>query len=147
MVTPFIFKIMKNKKSFIYVLAIMITSIICIGVTSCGDDDDDNNAIVEYVGTWSCTSPASYWSGTIVTVGTTLQITSSGDMTWTMPNNNKYKATMRALGDDWAEITYNQKTYKAEIYVRGNELTINVNGDANLKVKDFPFDGDYKKVK
>ena len=67
-------------------------------------------------------------------------------MTWTMSDESKYKATMRDLGDDWADITYNGKTYRAEIYVRNNILHINVNGDANLKVKDFPFDGSYIKI-
>ena len=66
-------------------------------------------------------------------------------MTWTLPDNSKYNAKMRALGDGWADITYNGKTYyKAEVYVSNNNLFINVNGAASLKVKDFPFDGSYK---
>ena len=117
-------------------------------MTSCGSDDGegDNSAILEYVGTWSCTYPATYRSSTIVTEGTTLVITSSGNMTWTMPDGSKYSATMRALGDDWADIKYNGKTYKAEIYTSGKSLTINVNGSSELMVKDFPFDGSYLKV-
>ncbi|MBO4721176.1 MAG: hypothetical protein J5658_15085 [Prevotella sp.] len=137
-----------NKKNFIHVLAVIMVSIVFGGFTSCSSNDDDNNsAITEYSGTWSCTRPATYHTSTIVKEGTILLITSSGNMTWTMPDGNKYNATMRALGDDWADITYNGKTYRAEIYVRSNTLSINVNGDANLKTKDFPFDGDYEKVK
>ena len=125
----------------------MMTSLISVGFISCSSDDDDSNsAIVEYVGKWSCTSPNTFNPSTIVTEGTILLITSSGDMTWTMSDESKYKATMRDLGDDWADITYNGKTYRAEIYVRNNILHINVNGDANLKVKDFPFDGSYIKI-
>lgn len=115
---------------------------------SCGSDDENNgnsNTIGEYVGKWSCSSP-SYRNSTIVEKGTILLITASGDMTWTMAVGNKYTATMRALGDDWADINYNGKTYRAEIYVNNNSLTINVNGNVDLKVKDFPFDGSYKRV-
>lgn len=117
-------------------------------MTSCGSDDDegDNSAIQEYVGTWSCTYPATYQSSTIVTEGTTLVIASSSSMTWTFPDGSKYSATMRALGDDWADIKYNGKTYRAEIYTTGNTLHINVNGNSDLTVKDFPFDGSYQKV-
>jgi hypothetical protein len=67
-------------------------------------------------------------------------------MTWTMPDGNKYSATIHALGDDWANITYNGKTYRAEIYTTGDYLHINVNGNSSLAVKDFPFDGSYKKI-
>ena len=132
-------------KWFIY----LVVTLFSIGFVACGDDDDDNaGAISEYVGTWSCTSPDSWESSTIVTEGTILLITSSGDMTWTLPDNSKYNAKMRALGDGWADITYNGKTYyKAEVYVSNNNLFINVNGAASLKVKDFPFDGSYIKVK
>ena len=111
------------------------------------DDDNSNNAIGEYVGTWRCQSPATHRKSTIVEEGTILLITSSGNMTWTMSDGNTYHATMHALGDDWADITYNKKTYRAEIYVfNDNRLEINVNGDAKLTVKDFPFDGGYQKV-
>ena len=74
------------KKTF-RLIGIVIMAIICCGLTACGGDDDDSNngAISEYVGSWSCTSPATYQTSTIVTKGTTLLITSSGDMTWTMP--------------------------------------------------------------
>ena len=135
------------KKAFRFI-GVVIMAIICCGVTACGGDDDDSNngAIVEYVGNWSCTTPATYQTSTIVTQGTTLLITSSGDMTWTMPEGSKYSAKMRALGDDWADITYNGKTYRTEIYVRNNTLRINANGDVSLKVKDFPFDGSYTKM-
>jgi hypothetical protein len=134
-------------KKTIRFIGIVILAVVCWGVTACGSDDDDSNngAIVEYVGTWSCTYPATYRTSTIVTEGTTLLITSSGDMTWTMPDNSKYNAKMRALGNDWADITYNGKTYRTEIYVK-NYLYINANGNKNLKVKDFPFDGDYKRI-
>ena len=112
-----------------------------------GDSDSTHNAnIGEYVGKWSCISPTTYRSSTIVTEGTILVITASGSMTWSMTNGTKYTATLRALGDDWGDITYNGKTYRAEIYVSGNTLYINVNGNTNLTVKDFPFDGGYKKV-
>ena len=67
-------------------------------------------------------------------------------MTWTINTPLTYNAKMHALGDDWADITYKGKTYRAEIYVRNNNLTINVNGDVNLKEKDFPFDGTYEKI-
>ena len=67
-------------------------------------------------------------------------------MTWTFSDGQRYNATMRDLGDGWVDITYNGKTYgKSEMYVRSNRLTINVNGNASLKVKDFPFDGTYEK--
>ena len=113
-------------------------------LASCGNDDDDT--VKEYAGTWSCTLPASYVKSTLVKKGTLLQITSSGNMTWTFSDGKRYSATMQALGDGWVDITYNGKTYgKAEMYVKGNYLTINVNGNANLKVKDFPFDGIYEK--
>jgi len=125
--------------------ALIVATGLCLA--SCGSDDNDNNtAITEYVGTWNCTSPATYRSSTIVTEGTTLQISTSGDMKWVLPEGGTYNATMCAIGDDWANITYNGKNYKAEIYVRSNSLTINVNGEANLTVKDFPFDGTYLKV-
>lgn len=115
---------------------------------SCNSDDDStNNAISEYTGTWKCTHPATYLTSTIVEKGTTLLITQSGNMTWTMSDGTTYNATMRALGDDWADITYKNKTYRAEIYVRFNSLTINANCDAKLIRKDFPFDGNYQEVK
>jgi len=135
------------KKTF-RLIGIVIMAIICCGLTACGGDDDDSNngAISEYVGSWSCTSPATYQTSTIVTKGTTLLITSSGDMTWTMPDGNRYNAKMRALGDDWADITYKGKTYRAEIYVSNNKLWINVNGNRELTVKDFPFDGGYSRL-
>ena len=124
-----------------------MVTFLSVGFSSCSKDDEkSSSAIVEYVGKWSCTSPATYQTSTIVTKGTILLITSSGDMTWTMSDGSKYNATMRALGDDWADITYNGKIYRAEIYVINSNLTINVNGNTNLKVKDFPFDGIYKKV-
>ena len=126
--------------------ALIVATGLCLASCGSDDDDDNNTAITEYVGTWNCTSPATYRSSTIVTEGTTLQIATSGDMKWVLPKGSTYNATMHALGDDWANITYNGKTYKAEIYVRSNSLTINVNGDANLTVKDFPFDGTYIKV-
>jgi len=118
-------------------------------IVACGGDDDNNgnnSAIAEYSGSWNCTSPATYQKSTIVTEGTNLLITSSGGMTWTMPDGTKYSATMRALGDDFADITYNGKTYNTEIYVKNKVLTINANGNANLKVKDFPFDGRYERA-
>ena len=120
----------------------MLSSLISFGCISCGSDDED--PITEYVGVWRCTSPATYVNNTIVKKGNNLLITSAGEMTWTMSTSLKYNATMKALGDDWADITYNGKTYRAEIYVRNNSLTINVNGDVNLKEKDFPFDGVYE---
>lgn len=115
-------------------------------MVACGDDGDSdgNKAIEEYVGKWVCTSP-SYRESTIVDKGATLEITSSGNMTWTMTNGSKYAATMRALGDDWADITFNGKTYRAEIYTTKVGLIINVNGFSSLKVKDFPFDGSYER--
>ena len=135
-------------KKIIFILTAILLVPMSFALISCGDDDDDNNsAIAEYIGTWSCTNPATYHNSTIVTEGTILLITSSGDMTWTMPSGSKYNAKMHALGDDWADIIYNGKTYRAEIYVRNSSLTINVNGDASLKVKDFPFDGSYIKIK
>ena len=137
---------MKTKKLWM-MLAIALVSLCTI---SCGGDDDDydgGSAIAEYVGTWSCTYPDDFRSSTIVTEGTTLVITSSGNMTWTMSEERNYNATMRALGDGWVKISYNGKTYTAEMYVSGNSLTINVNGDVNLTVKDFPFDGTYTRVK
>lgn len=122
----------------------IITSLISFGCISCSSDDED--PITEYEGVWRCTNPATYEKSTIVKEGNTLLITSSGEMTWTMTTNLRYNAMMKALGDDWAEITYNGKTYRAEMYVRNNYLTINVNGDVNLKEKDFPFDGVYENV-
>ena len=49
------------KKTF-RLIGIVIMAIICCGLTACGGDDDDSNngAISEYVGSWSCTSPATY---------------------------------------------------------------------------------------
>ena len=126
--------------------ALIVATGLCFASCGSGDDDDNNTGITEYVGMWNCTSPATYRASTIVTEGTTLQIATSGDMKWVLPEGGTYNATMRTLGDDWADITYNCKIYKAEIYVRSNSLTINVNGDANLTVKDFPFDGTYIKV-
>lgn len=130
----------------IELLSIMLLAVFTLPVlTSCGSDDEDNS-INEYVGVWKCTSPATYVKSTLIPKGATLHITSSGNMTWTISTSQRYDATMKALGDDWVEITYNGKTYdKAEMYVRNNSLTINVNGNAKLKVKDFPFDGVYEK--
>ena len=56
------------KKTF-RLIGIVIMAIICCGLTACGGDDDDSNngAISEYVGSWSCTSPATYQTSTIVT--------------------------------------------------------------------------------
>lgn len=127
-------------------LSILLLAVFTLPIlTSCGSDDDENT-INEYVGVWKCTIPATYVKSTLVTKGTTLHITSSGNMTWTISTGKRYDATMKALGDGWVDITYNGKTYdKAEMYVRNNSLTINVNGNANLKVKDFPFDGVYEK--
>ena len=137
------------KKYLLSWMSIVIMAFLCAGFVSCGGDDDDvnNSELVQYIGTWNCTSPATYRTSTIVTEGASLLITSSGNMTWTMSDGSKYNATMRALGDDWADITYSGKTYRAEIYIRGNYLTINVNGFTELLVKDFPFDGTYEKVK
>ena len=129
--------------------SLMLLMAICMPLFySCDSDDDDssNDAINEYVGTWKCRSPAAHWKNTIVKEGAILLITSSGNMTWTMSDGSTYNATMRALGDDWADITYNKKTYRAEIYVHGYSLEINVNGNADLPVKDFPFDGGYEKA-
>lgn len=137
------------KKLKIWSMMMLIAMTLPLMVACGGDDSGDNthNAnIGEYVGKWSCISPASYRSSTIVTEGTILVITASGNMTWTMTDESKYTATLRALGDDWGDITYNGKTYRAEIYVSGNTLHINVNGNTNLTVKDFPFDGGYKKL-
>lgn len=130
----------------IELLSIMLLAVFTLPVlTSCGSDDEDNS-INEYVGVWKCTSPATYVKSTLIPKGATLHITSSGNMTWTISTSQRYDATMKALGDGWVDITYNGKTYdKAEMYVRNNSLTINVNGNANLKVKDFPFDGVYEK--
>jgi hypothetical protein len=127
-------------------LSILLLAVFTLPIlTSCGSDDDENT-INEYVGVWKCTIPATYVKSTLVTKGTTLHITSSGNMTWTISTGKRYDATMKALGDGWVDITYNGKTYnRAEMYVRNNSLTINVNGNANLKVKDFPFDGVYEK--
>ena len=127
-------------------LSILLLAVFTLPIlTSCGSDDDENT-INEYVGVWKCTIPATYVKSTLVTKGTTLHITSSGNMTWPISTGKRYDATMKALGDGWVDITYNGKTYdKAEMYVRNNSLTINVNGNANLKVKDFPFDGVYEK--
>lgn len=137
------------KKNIIYCLwATMIASVISVCFISCGSDDDINNANLEYVGTWSCTRPNTYRTSTIITEGTILSITTSGNMTWQLPNGSKYNATMYALGDDWADINYNGKTYRAEMYVSSsNSLVINANGNRSLEVKDFPFDGSYQKVK
>lgn len=147
MVPPFFIQKM-NKNTLLYVITFMMVSVFCAGLVSCGgDDEQDNGAILEYVGTWSCIYPATYQNSTIVTEGTILVITSSGDMSWTMSDGNRYQAKMRALGNDWADISYNGKTYRAEIYVNGNTLTINVNGNVDLSVKDFPFDGTYVKVR
>lgn len=133
-----------SMKKFIFLFASVIT--LLTGVSCSSDDDNDNSAIESYVGTWVCSSPDSYYPSTIVTTGTTLQIISSGSMTWTTPQGINYSATMKALGDDWANITYNNKTYKdVEIYVSNNTLYINANGAESLKTKDFPFDGDYIK--
>ena len=135
------------KKYFLPLLAIMLITL-NFSLISCGSDDDNgnNDAIAEYVGSWSCTSPATYITSTVVEEGTKLLISSSGSMTWTMSDGSQYSATMRALGDDWADIIYNGKTYRAEIYTSGDYLHINVNGNSSLKVKDFPFDGSYKRV-
>ena len=129
----------------IKILSILLLAVLTLPVlTSCGSDDEDNS-VNEYAGVWKCTIPASHVKSTLVKNGTTLNITSSGDMTWTISTSQSYKATMKALGDGWVDITYNGKTYRAEMYVRNNSLHINVNGDVNLKVKDFPFDGVYEK--
>ncbi len=130
----------------IKLLSILLLAVFTLPIlTSCGSDDEDNN-VNEYAGVWKCTIPATYVKSTLVKDGTTLHITSSGNMTWTISSSQKYDATMKALGDGWVEITYNGKTYdKVEMYVRNNSLTINVNGNAKLKVKDFPFDGVYEK--
>lgn len=114
-------------------------------VTSCSKDGD-NISMSEYAGTWKCTSPKSSRTATIVTTGTILEISSSGNAIWTLPDNTKYSALMRNRGDDWVVITYNGKSYTAEMYVRSNDLTINANGNENLEVKDFPFDGIYEKI-
>lgn len=134
------------EKMKLWSLMLLMTIFMSLFYSCDSDDDNSNDAIVEYVGTWKCQSPATYRNSTIVEEGTILVITSSGNMTWTMADGTTYNATMRALGDDWADITYNKKTYRAEIYVINNRLEINVNGDVNLKVKDFPFDGGYQKV-
>lgn len=132
-----------TKIKYLSILLLAVFSLTFL--TSCGSDDDDNR-VGEYAGTWRCTVPATYVKSTLVKKGTLLQITSSGNMTWIFSDDQRYNATMRALGDGWVDITYNGKTYgKAEMYVKGNYLTINVNGNANLKVKDFPFDGVYEK--
>ena len=125
--------------------SLMLLMAVCMPLFySCDSDDDDssNHAIDEYVGTWKCRSPATHRKNTIVKEGTILLITSSGNM----PDGTTYNATMRALGEAWADITYNKKTYGGEIYVFGNSLEINVNGNADLLVKDFPFDGGYDKA-
>lgn len=136
-----------NKKLFLYALAMTMVLVMSVGFTSCSsNDEDNNNAIAEYVGTWICTYPETHQTATVVTEGTPLIITSSGDMAWTLPDGSRYNARMRALGDSWADITYNGITYRAEIYVRDNILVINVNGNTYLKEKDFPFDGTYEKM-
>ena len=134
------------KRFSYYLSTLLVVVLFSIGFVSCGGDDDDENiAINEYVGSWSCTSPNNLWE-TIVTEGTTLVITSSGDMTWTLPNGSKFKATMRALGDDWVDITYKGKKYTAEMYVIRDKLTINANGNVDNEDHDFPFDGGYNKM-
>ena len=131
--------------SMMMLMAMVLPTLVACGGDSDGDSTHNAN-IGEYVGKWSCISPATYRSSTIVTEGTILVITASGSMTWSMTNGTIYTATLRALGDDWGDITYNGKNYRAEIYVSGNTMNINVNGNANLIVKDFPFDGGYKKI-
>ncbi len=123
--------------------ATIIMVFLFISIISCGNDDN-NKALEEYVGTWICTSPSGR-PYTLVEKGTTLVISSTGDMTWTMSDGKVYNAKVNAKGDGFADITYNGKTYEAEMYVRSSSLAINVNGNNDLKVKDFPFDGSYKK--
>lgn len=129
-------------------LCLMLLMTVCMPLFySCdSDDDSSNHAIDEYVGTWKCRSPATHWKNTIVKEGTILMITSSGNMTWTMLDGTTYNGSMRVSGEAWANITYNKKTYGGEIYVHGYSLEINVNGNVDLPVKDFPFDGGYEKV-
>ena len=136
------------KKLKIWSIMMLIVMVFPLMVACSSDDGGKTHDanIGEYAGKWVCSSPASYISSTIVAEGTILVITASGNMTWTMPDNTKYSATLRALGDDWGDITYNGKTYRTEIYVRGTVLHINTNGFSDLKVKDFPFDGSYQKV-
>lgn len=142
----------KTKFWSMMMLAMLVTQMLITSCSKDSDNDDGNKAIEEYVGKWICTSP-SHRESTIVEQGTILVITSSGDMTWTMTNGSKYAAKMRARGDDWADITFNGKTYTAEVYTYGNKpnsegncLGINANGNSSLKVKDFPFDGSYERA-
>lgn len=133
------------RKLSIWMLIAMLTLPV---MTSCSKDNDEEDAkMSEYAGSWKCISPDSWRTATIVTKGTLLEITSTGDATWTLPDNTKYTAKMRNRGDDWVIINYNGKSYTAEMYVRSYGLTINANGNAKLEVKDFPFDGSYEKVK
>jgi len=134
-------------KTFRFIGMVLMAVLVSVSFAACSDEDDNSGAIDNYVGTWICSSPASYISSTLVTAGTSLSITSSGEMTWTIPQGGTYTATMKALGDDWANITYKGKTYSVEIYVSNNTLYINANGAESLKVKDFPFDGSYERSK
>ena len=77
----------------IKILSILLLAVLTLPVlTSCGNDDEDNS-VNEYAGVWKCTSPATYVKSTLVTKGTTLHITSSGNMTWTISTGKRYDAT------------------------------------------------------
>lgn len=120
---------------------------IAVAFSSCSNDDDTQNEnILPYVGKWVCSYPSTNHLKSIPE-GTVLTISRNGSMEWITPSKETYKATMRALGDDWAEFSYNGKVYKnVEIYIIGSStLHINANGFVDLKVKDFPFDGSYSK--
>ena len=41
------------KKILLFMMTILVMVLTCIGFTSCGSDDDDNNS-VSIVGTWEC---------------------------------------------------------------------------------------------
>lgn len=118
---------------------------------SCGNDEENTAAIegLLYEGNWMFSSYNNFIRDG--NVKTTLQITSSGEMIWKIPERGTYKAQLHVHGNNWADITYNGKTYSAEMYViekenLPNEMVINVNGDEDLIVKDFPFDGKYVEI-
>ena len=69
---------------------LMLVTMVMALMVACGGDDsnsgNDNNTadIGKYVGKWSCIYPTTYGSSIILSEGTTLVITTSGSMTWTM---------------------------------------------------------------
>lgn len=125
-------------------LAIGLTAISCNRDSDKDSDSGANDLISEYVGKWY------YYSGSSTTIakGTELTISSSGVLTWKTPDGDIFNGTIKALGDDWCDVTYNGKTYRqSEVYTYNNRtcLAFNVNGNTSLSIKDFPFDGVYTK--